>query len=546
VVSAYNTSTFVGSGTAGYADGVGSLAMFNVVYLGGIAMDAAGNLIVGDQMNHRVRKVTPAGVVTTLAGSGIGSGTFSGAYADGTGTSASFFYANGVTLDSAGNVYLCDGGNQRIRMITPSGSVTTFAGSGTAGWADGVGTAARFNFPDGIAVDSSGNFYVGEETGNRVRKISPTGNVTTLAGSGTGAFADGVGTNAAFNVVPALAVDAAGNLFVADFNNRRIRKISPAGVVTTLAGSGSPSSADGLGTAASFNGPAGIALDSAGNAYVGDRDNYLVRLVRPSGMVTTLAGAGTAGKTDGIGTAATFSRPTAVTLDGVGNVYVLDNSCIRKMQLMHSSGTLPNLAAYTSLTSLKISGLNTILSGTIPDMFAGMTALTNLDLSGNALSGTLPPSAVALCSKTGVTCNVIGGTNYVTSPPPSPPSPPPPSPPPPPLSPPPFPGRGVFTCTQSDAVCSALGDFYYSTVGASWSRRAGWSSAAAGTPTSYCTFTGLICSGTGVLTYFQLDTNNLAGSIPSSFGPGLTSLTRLCVTLYFAHLALILTPRLIF
>jgi hypothetical protein len=107
-------------------------------------------------------------------------------------------------------------------------------------------------------------------------------------------------------------------------------------------------------------------------------------------MVTTLAGAGTAGKTDGIGTAATFSRPTAVTLDGVGNVYVLDDSCIRKMQLMYSSGTLPNLAAYTSLTSLKISGLNTILSGTIPDMFAGMTALTSLDLSGNALSGTLP------------------------------------------------------------------------------------------------------------------------------------------------------------
>jgi hypothetical protein len=121
----------------------------------------------------------------------------------------------------------------------------------------------------------------------------------------------------------------------------------------------------------------------------------------------------------------------------------------------------------------------------------------------------------------------------------------PPSPPPSPPPPPPSPGRGVFTCTQSDAVCSALGDFYYSTGGASWSRRAGWSSAAAGTPTNYCAFTGMICSGTGVLTYFQLDTNNLAGSIPSSFGPGLTSLTRLCVALHFAHLALTLTPRLI-
>ena len=325
VASAYNTTTFVGSGTGGYADGVGSSAKFSVVYLGGIALDAAGNLIVGDQMNHRVRKVTPAGVVTTLAGSGIGAGG-SGAYADGTGTSASFYYANGVTLDSAGNAYLCDGGNHRIRMITPGGSVTTFAGSGTAGWADGVGTTARFNFPDGITLDSSGNFYVGEETGSRVRKISPTGNVTTLAGSGVGAFADGVGTAAAFNIAASVALDAAGNVFVADFSNRRVRKISPGGVVTTLAGSGSASSADGLGTAASFNGPAGIALDSAGNAYVGDRDNFRVRLVRPSGMVTTLAGNGASGVTGGIGTAATFSKPTALTLDGAGNVYVLGNT----------------------------------------------------------------------------------------------------------------------------------------------------------------------------------------------------------------------------
>jgi len=507
VVSAYNTSTFVGSSTAGYADGAGSFAKFNVQYLGGIAMDGAGNFYVADASNHRVRKITPSGVVTTLAGSGTAS------YADGTGTSASFNYGQGVTLDSAGNVYLCDGFNNRIRKITPAGVVTTFAGGGTYGgyssgsWADGVGTNALFNGPTAITIDNLGNFYVGEEGGSRVRKISPTGNVTTLAGSGRMEYADGVGTAASFSIVASVTVDGAGNVFVADWSNSRIRKVSPSGVVTTVAGGSAAGATDGLGTAASFNGPNGIALDSAGNAYVADRLGRRVRLVRPSGMVTTLAGTGASGQANGIGTSATFSSPSGITLDSAGNVYVVDYSAIRKMTLMFSTGSLPNLAAYTALTSLKISGLNTILSGTIPDMFAGMTALTSLDLSGNALSGTLPPSAVALCSKTGVTCNVVGGTNSVTypppSPPPSPPSPPPPNP----------PGwSGPFTCcsgqascgsvTNDPVVCSALGDLYYATKGSGWTTKTGWSSAAAGNATNYCNFVLVgfaTCNSAGVL-----------------------------------------------
>jgi len=378
VVSAYNTSTFVGSGTAGYADGIGSLAMFDSLYGGAIALDAAGNLIISDYWNQRIRKITPAGVVTTVAGSG------SRSTIDGYGTLASFALPCGIALDSSGNIYVAATATRKI--YPNNGSVTTF---------DTTSTLAV-----GLAIDSADYVYVGDESGRRVWKKKPNGSAVLLAGSGANSYADGTGTAAIFTQPDALAVDSAGNVLVADFSNGRVRKVSPTGVVTTLAGSGVASSADGLGTAASFNGPLGIAVDSAGNVYESERAGLKIRLIRPSGMVTTLAGTGASGQANGVGTAATFKQPTGVAVDSAGNVYVLDYTAVRKMTLMFSTGSLPNLAAYTTLTSLKISGLNTILSGTIPDMFAGMTALTSLDLSGNALSGTLPPSLPPSCSTT--------------------------------------------------------------------------------------------------------------------------------------------------
>jgi sugar lactone lactonase YvrE len=231
-------------------------------------------MYVADLVNNRIRKVTPTGVVTTLAGSG------SADFADGTGTSASFNYPSGVVLDDAGNVYVADSNNNRVRKVTSStGEVTTLAGSGSAAFADGTGTSASFSRPLDVSVDGDGNVYVGDYNNFLVRKVTPTGEVTTLAGSGSATFADGAGSGASFVGPHGVALDNAGNLYVSDYRDHRIRKVTPTGVVTTLAGSGSAAFADGSGTGASFYWPRGVALDGAGNVYVADHNNHRIRKI---------------------------------------------------------------------------------------------------------------------------------------------------------------------------------------------------------------------------------------------------------------------------
>jgi sugar lactone lactonase YvrE len=218
-----------------------------------------------------VSKKTLGGVtVTTLAGSGTAG------YADGTGTVAKFWSPYDIAVDTAGNVYVTDNGNHRIRKISPAGVVTTFAGSNTGGYADGTGALAKFYYPHGVALDSVGNLYV-TESNNRIRKISPAGVVTTLAGSGTAGLLDGNGTAAKFNQPEGVAVDSAGNVYVVEFYC--IRKISPDGVVTTLTGSGTSGYADGTGTVARFDGLRCIAIDNTGNLYVTDSNNHRIRKI---------------------------------------------------------------------------------------------------------------------------------------------------------------------------------------------------------------------------------------------------------------------------
>ncbi|MDR2208258.1 MAG: SMP-30/gluconolactonase/LRE family protein, partial [Azoarcus sp.] len=217
-------STFAG-GENYFADGIGSAARFNSP--SDITIGAAGNLYVADTKNDRIRKITPTGEVSTLAGGEEG-------FADGIGSDAKFDSPSGIAIDAAGNLYVVDTGNDRIRKITPAGEVSTLAGS-EEGFADGVGSDARFYGPASIASDAAGNLYVAGSGNNRIRKITPAGEVSTFAGGKEG-FADGIGSTAKFSYPSGIASDAAGNLYVADIGNERIRKITPAGEVSTFAG----------------------------------------------------------------------------------------------------------------------------------------------------------------------------------------------------------------------------------------------------------------------------------------------------------------------
>ena len=313
-------STLAGSGTSGSSDGTGTAASFNNPL--GVAVDAIGNVYVADFGNNKIRMVSPTGVVSTLAGSG------SSGSVDGTGTLASFSSPTGVVVDAASNVYVADYGSQKIRKITSLGVVSTLAGSGAVGSTDSVGTAASFNYPKGIAVDAAGNVYVADYNNHKIRKVSPLGVVSTLAGSGIVGSINGVGTAASFNYPNGISVDATGNVYVAEANNNLIRIISPLGVVSTLAGSGSSGALDGTVSSASFYSPMGVSVGVSGNVYVADAGNNKVRMVSPSGIVSTLAGSIWKGATDGNANIASFSNPKGVAIDAGGNVYVADLSLI--------------------------------------------------------------------------------------------------------------------------------------------------------------------------------------------------------------------------
>ncbi|HEX7837343.1 MAG TPA: NHL repeat-containing protein [Kofleriaceae bacterium] len=337
------------AGMPGSADGTGAAARFNAPT--GVAVDSTGNLYVADQSNHTIRKVTATGVVTTLAGT---AGIFGSA--DGTGAAASFAFPQGIAVDTAGNAYVTDTlFDHTIRKITPAGVVTTLAGlAGIAGSVDGLGAAARFNNPAGVTVDSAGNVYVADSNNSSIRKVTAAGVVTTLAGTASMfGSADGTGADARFNDPAGVVIDSAGNVYVADRDNSTIRKVTPAGVVTTLAGTASRvGGADGTGADARFYGPRGVAVDSIGNVYVADSGTSTIRKVAPAGVVTTLAGtAGMTGSADGTRSAARFDHPTGVAVDSAGNVYVADsgNSTIRKVTPTGTTTTVAGTAGMAGI-----------------------------------------------------------------------------------------------------------------------------------------------------------------------------------------------------
>jgi sugar lactone lactonase YvrE len=330
---------------SGSNNGVLALATFNRPF--GIAIDTSGHFFVADTYNNLIRKIATTGTVTTLAGS-LQSG-------DGTGAEASFFYPAGIAIDNSDNIYLADKYNHTIRKITPAAVVSTLAGNPQLyGTTNGTGVSARFNSPSGIAIDSNGDLFVAEFINNDIRKITAGSIVTTFAGANSTGTLDGIGTSARFSAPSDITIDSLGNFFVADSNNHTIRKITSAGAVSTFAGlAGSKGSGDGLTTVAQFNNPSSIFASNAGNLYITDSNNNTLRRINAAGDVETIGGAaGLYGATDGTGSSVRFYNPKSIAADNFGNIYIADteNSTIRKVNSAGVTSTLAGVAQLTGIT----------------------------------------------------------------------------------------------------------------------------------------------------------------------------------------------------
>lgn len=316
----------------GFVDGDVSEAQFSSPY--GITIDNDGNLYVTD--NNSVRKITfefegdllANILVSTLAGNGnFGS-------ANGMGPNARFDAPTGITAASNGNLYVADTFNNSIRTITPSGEVSTLIGEDSPSYEEVFGTDSPFG-PIGITLNNENNLYITDQSNHSIKKIILPDEISTLAGEGISGFVDATGTNARFSFPKDIAIDSEGNFYVTDSENNSIRKITPSGIVTTLAGGSTSGFENGLGSEAKFNFPQGITIDKNDNLYVVDVGNHSIRKITPSGIVSTLAGNGTPGFSSGVGSEALFNKPRGITIDADGNLYVVDggNHSIRLLIL---------------------------------------------------------------------------------------------------------------------------------------------------------------------------------------------------------------------
>jgi uncharacterized protein (TIGR03437 family) len=333
-VSNGTITTVAGTGTPGFGGDNGPATSANLAFPAGVAVDAAGNLYIADVGNYRIRMVSN-GVITTVAGNG----TYGFGGDSGPATSAQFSQAWGVAVDAAGNLYIADEGTGRVRLVA-KGVITTVAGNGACCYSgdNSPATAARLSNPTGVVADSAGTVYLADTGNQRIRKVS-NGVITVVAGNGMAGFGgdNGPASNAQLNSPAGLALDSAGNLFIADEQNARIRMVSH-GVITTVAGNGTQNGTPGFSgdngpaTSAQLNRPKGVAVNSAGNLYIADFGNHRIRMVS-HGVITTVAGNGTAGSSGDNGPAASaqFFGPSGIAVDSAGNLYIADSGVVRKI-----------------------------------------------------------------------------------------------------------------------------------------------------------------------------------------------------------------------
>jgi hypothetical protein len=406
-------TTVAGNGTKGYSGDGGAATNAELYHPMGVAVDTTGNLFIGDYGNNRIRKVGVNGTITTVAGNGTNGYSGDG----GAATNAELNSSLGAAADASGNLFIADYGNNRIRKVGVNGIITTVAGNGTGSYSGdgGVATNAELYNPYGVAVDASRNLFIADTENNVIRKVGTNGIITTVAGNGNGAGTGGYGnyysgdggaaTNAELNLPVDMKVDDSGNVFIADYGNNRIRKVGVNGIITTVAGNGTGSySGDGgAATNAELYLPHGVAVDALGNLFIADLENLRIREVGTNGIITTVAGNGTAGYSGdgGAATNAELYNPYGVAVDASGNLFIADswNSRIRKVVLPGPTLVLNNVgfgnagaydvvvsSPYGSVTSSVVNLSVTLLPPVIlsaPQITVGKTNFTFL-LSGPA------------------------------------------------------------------------------------------------------------------------------------------------------------------
>jgi sugar lactone lactonase YvrE len=345
-------TTVAGNGQVGYSGDGGAAASATLSLPTGVALDRAGNLYIADEFNNSIRKVTPAGIITSVAGeSGIYPPFFAGD--GGLATAATLDLPYGIAIDPAGDLYVSDANHRRIRRVAAISSIiTTVAGDGVSNFAGdgGSATQAALDYPVDVKVDSNGNLFIADSMNHRVRKVTPAGMITTIAGNGTPGFSGdgGTATTAQLDTPVAVAVDASGNVYISDSRNNRVRQVTPNGVISTYAGNGDYgfSGDGGPAASASLEIPNGLATDAPGNLYFADSNSNRVRKVAPAGIISTVAGNGDGGFSGdgGPATSATLNSPRGIAVDGIGNLYIADQNN-RRVREVTTNGLISTVAS---------------------------------------------------------------------------------------------------------------------------------------------------------------------------------------------------------